>query len=264
MALSAKLDQVLRPDGTVARVGGDEFAILCEDVADERIVMDIAERTLAAIQEPMEIGDGQIRQVVSPPRWGWPAAVPTAAMRRVCSPTPSSPCDGRRNKAGPAVSSSRQRCEPTPCSASRMKWPCDGPSRNASSASSTQPIMALNTNKIVGAEALMRWEHPERGVVAPLDFIPLAEETGLIVPIGAWVLEVAARQAATWSSSFPARLPLRVSVNVSAAQFRAGLVDTVRSVLDRTGIDPGMRSAWRSPRASSWTTSRNPSQHWLP
>ncbi len=67
--------------------------------------------------------------------------------------------------------------------------------------------MALNTNKIVGAEALMRWEHPERGVVAPLDFIPLAEETGLIVPIGAWVLEVAARQAATWARRSPHGYP---------------------------------------------------------
>lgn len=103
-----------------------------------------------------------------------------------------------------------------------------------------QPKVSLETRRITGVEALVRWQHPERGMVPPLQFIPLAEETGLIVPIGAWILEEACRQSARWKASFPDAPPLEVSVNLSARQFEHGLVQTVRQALSDTGIDPGM------------------------
>ena len=102
-----------------------------------------------------------------------------------------------------------------------------------------QPKVALDTERIVGVEALLRWQHPQRGMVAPLEFIPLAEATGLIVPIGTWVIEQACREAARWRRSFPDRPLLVVSVNVSVRQFRPGLVDVVARALSASGAEPG-------------------------
>jgi EAL domain-containing protein (putative c-di-GMP-specific phosphodiesterase class I) len=102
-----------------------------------------------------------------------------------------------------------------------------------------QPIIALDGESLCGFEALMRWRHPVYGAVSPLDFIPIAEDTGLIVPIGAWLLGEAVEQLATWRNRQPGGAPPHVSVNVSFRQLRdPGLVDTVREALRRTGLPP--------------------------
>lgn len=99
-----------------------------------------------------------------------------------------------------------------------------------------QPQVDLRTRAIVGAEALLRWQHPEQGVVAPAKFIPLAEQTGLIVPIGEWVLRTACQQAKTWQMM--ALGPLRIAVNLSARQFsQPTLLQTVAQVLTETGLE---------------------------
>jgi EAL domain-containing protein (putative c-di-GMP-specific phosphodiesterase class I) len=101
-----------------------------------------------------------------------------------------------------------------------------------------QPEVSVETGTIVGVEALVRWEHPERGLVPPLDFIALAEETGLIVPIGTWVLHEACRHARRWQLARPADQPLTVRVNVSARQLAEDrLVHTVANALAETGFD---------------------------
>jgi EAL domain-containing protein (putative c-di-GMP-specific phosphodiesterase class I) len=101
-----------------------------------------------------------------------------------------------------------------------------------------QPVISLSTGQIVGAEALVRWMHPGRGIVAPLEFIPLAEETGLIVPIGAWVLREACRQIRAWQEQLDAS-NLEISVNLSSKQFlQPGLVPQVASVLREIGLSP--------------------------
>jgi EAL domain-containing protein (putative c-di-GMP-specific phosphodiesterase class I) len=100
-----------------------------------------------------------------------------------------------------------------------------------------QPIVSLETGKIRAVEALLRWEHPRRGIVGPVRFIPIAEETGLIVPLGEWVVHEAARQARAWLDA--GLDPGVVSVNLSARQFRQeGLVRTVSRVLEETGLPP--------------------------
>jgi EAL domain-containing protein (putative c-di-GMP-specific phosphodiesterase class I) len=100
-----------------------------------------------------------------------------------------------------------------------------------------QPIVRLDTGEVVAYEALLRWNHPERGVVAPVHFIPQAEESGLIVPIGRWVTREATRQAARWQR--PGAPPLRMSVNVSTQQFQhPGFVWDVAEALERSGFDP--------------------------
>ncbi|MEA2395263.1 MAG: hypothetical protein QOJ82_3154, partial [Solirubrobacteraceae bacterium] len=103
-----------------------------------------------------------------------------------------------------------------------------------------QPIVTMDSGETVGVEALVRWQHPERGVVAPLDFIPIAEDTGLIVPIGEWVLTQAWLQAAEWCRSRPDAPPLWMSVNLSARQIaHPDLAEMVAAVLRQTDIDPG-------------------------
>ncbi len=103
-----------------------------------------------------------------------------------------------------------------------------------------QPLVDLATDRIVGLEALVRWQHPSRGLVAPMSFIPLAEETGLILPLGRWVLETACRQARAWHVEFSQDPPVMISVNLSARQFsQPDLVEQVASVLASTGLPAG-------------------------
>jgi EAL domain-containing protein (putative c-di-GMP-specific phosphodiesterase class I) len=102
-----------------------------------------------------------------------------------------------------------------------------------------QPIADLATGDLVGAEALARWQHPARGLILPMEFLPLAEETGLILPLGQWVLEEACRQARIWQNQHPDGPPLTVSVNLSARQFQQpDLVRHVEHALAQAGLDP--------------------------
>src|SRR5438477_6373675 len=101
-----------------------------------------------------------------------------------------------------------------------------------------QPQVLLANDRIIAVEALLRWDHPERGLVTPMEFIPLAEQTGLIVPVGAWVLEEACREARRWRDRFPEHPPLTVAVNVSGRQFEAELASSVRAAISEADIEP--------------------------
>lgn len=102
-----------------------------------------------------------------------------------------------------------------------------------------QPIISLQTGQICGYEALVRWQHPTRGLVPPIEFIPLAEETGLVVPMGWWVLREACRQARRWSRQFEGETPHFMAVNLSSQQFsQTDTIERVRAIVAETGVDP--------------------------
>jgi EAL domain-containing protein (putative c-di-GMP-specific phosphodiesterase class I) len=102
-----------------------------------------------------------------------------------------------------------------------------------------QPLFDLRSGRMTGMEALVRWQHPERGIVSPLEFIPVAEETGLIVPLGRWVLQQACRDVSDWQARFPNTAPRMVNVNLSGRQLQeAGLVAEVAAILRQSGLAP--------------------------
>ncbi len=146
-----------------------------------------------------------------------------------------------KDRGGPAGSCSTTPCGPAPSTGSTSRPPCAAPSSGASCASSTSPSSSCGPAWSTASRPSLRWEHPERGLLNPDEFIGVAEETGLIVPIGAWVLDQACRQVQRWQAEVPTLAPLRLSVNLSGRQLgHTQLVADVASVLTETGIDPEM------------------------
>ena len=157
----------------------------------------------------------------------------TDARMTVCCAMPTWRCTVPRPTAAAAIISSNRKWNAAPSCAARLSLTCAGLSRTAISDIHYQPFVNLNTSEISGFEALLRWRHPERGMVSPSEFIALAEEIGLIVPLGEWVLRRACAEAALWPNG------IKVAVNLSPVQFRTkGLVQAVVSALAHAGLTP--------------------------
>ncbi len=237
VAVAGRLRTAIRPSDTIARLGGDEFAVLFEQTAEPNALR-VALRIRDALREPL-IVEG--RPVLAQASIG--IASNTAAQdgaELVRNADLAMYAAKRGGKAG--IEIFHEGMHDAVLARLEMEGDLRVALENALAGGEFhllyQPKVSLETNRIIGVEALVRWQHPERGIVAPLEFIPLAEETGLIVPIGTWVLEEACRQSARWRASSPDGAPLVMSVNVSALQFEHGLADTVQRALAATGIDP--------------------------
>jgi diguanylate cyclase (GGDEF)-like protein/PAS domain S-box-containing protein len=235
VAVANRIRGILRPADTAARLGGDEFAILLEDVHGEREALAIAERVAFALGEPFTLDDHQI-------------LVRASLGVAVAEPEHRQADELLRNADMAmylAKANGKGRCERFEPSLHRTlleRFELIGDLRQAlprgQFAVHYQPIVALATEEITGLEALVRWHHPHRGMIPPAAFIPLAEETGLIIPIGRWVLRQACQQARRWRQ--PEGRKLSISVNLSARQFQdAGLVDDVARALRHADLDPG-------------------------
>jgi diguanylate cyclase (GGDEF)-like protein len=236
VAVTERIDGLVRDTDLVARLGGDEFAILTSDKPDLARSRSMAERLVRELRAPYLIDDKLVS--VS-------ASIGIASARDAI--------DGARDmvrnadvamymakangKAGFAV------FDPGMHAAIRDRHELASELQRAVELDQLrlvyQPIVELETRRMAGAEALVRWDHPERGTIAPGQFIEIAEENGSILPIGRWVLREACRQTGAWQREGAVPEDMFLSVNVSAREIQqAGFVEGVRETLDETGIDP--------------------------
>jgi diguanylate cyclase (GGDEF)-like protein/PAS domain S-box-containing protein len=231
-----RIASVLRPSDTVARFGGDEFVVLCDQlvVPDDALV--IAQRVLEILDQPLDI-DGQ------------EVMISTSIGVAIAGAAGVSPVDLIRDADAAmyrAKDLGRRRIEVFDIGVrervmNRMELERD--LRRALERNQLevyyQPIVSSINAQVTGFEALLRWNHPERGVLTPDSFIGLAEETGLIVPIGAWVLGESCRQLQRWRAMYPAATEMDLSVNLSARQLaHPDLISLVDDVLSDTGVEP--------------------------
>ncbi len=235
--LAPRLAESVRSGDTVARFGGDEFVLLCEDLSGEEEALEIAQRVQSCFERPFAIGGSEHLA----------AASIGLALGAAGADTPDELIADADAAMYHAKRHGRARCErfePTMRRNAQERLRTEAELRHALENDELrlyyQPVVNLAGGRIVAVEALVRWQHPERGLVAPVEFIPIAEESGLIVPLGDWVLREALRMAAYWRRLRPAPAPpVVVSVNVSARQMaEPGLVPRVAQVLSEAGVDP--------------------------
>ncbi len=235
-ALGARLAGAVRTGDTVARMGGDEFVIVLADLKREDDAATVAAKVLKFIGAPLRIEPHEFVLTASAgvalyPKDGADAAT---LLRNADTALYRAKEDGRdcfrffaaemNERVVRFLTLEHDLRRALDLDEFRLQY---------------QPIVRLASGLTVGAEALIRWRRPDGGMVPPAQFIPVAEESGLIVPIGRWVLETAAHQAAEWNRR--CTKPLFVSVNLSARQFRdPKLIDTVRTALERARLDPAL------------------------
>src|SRR3954469_2931433 len=227
-AVGARLNEILRAGDTAARLGGDEFAVFCEDVAGERHAIGVAERIADELRSPFRLSMDEVTVGVS-------IGIALATTGREQPDVLVREADAAMYRAKEhgevfevfddgmrARAAHRRRTEDS------LRRALD----RGEMAVRFLPQVELASGAVCGAEALVRWDDPERGLIGPGDFIATAEETGLILPIGAWVLEEACRYAQRWPQ-------LVTAVNLSPRQSaHPDLVDIVAGALERTGADP--------------------------
>ncbi len=237
VGIGERLRGSVRPEDTVARLSGDEFAVLIEEIGDPGEAVPIAERILAQLGAPFVVSD---REVVATASIG--IAVGGSAETTPAAVLQAADVAMYRAKAGGGsryvvygtdmASLALQRLELE----SELLRAIDREEFEVY----YQPKVDMETGRIAEVEALVRWQHPRLGVVPPADFIPLAEETGLIVPIGRWVLEQACRRVREWRDRYPSDPPLRAGVNLSAREFgHPEIVGEIARTLREAGLDAG-------------------------
>jgi len=237
IAISRKLEACLRSGDTVARLGGDEFAILLEDINTPHDATALAERLQRELSVPFYLDHQEVFVTLSV----------GIALSTTGYQLPEELLRDADTAMYHAKSLGRARHElfdQQMHDRAVALLQLDNDLRRAVERQEFllyyQPIVSLKTGHITGFEALVRWQHPQRGLVSPNEFITLAEETGLIIPIGDWLLRAACEQAQQWQQRFPRSSPLTMSVNLASQQFsQPQLVEKVEVILAETGMAPG-------------------------
>jgi len=232
--VAGRLSEAVRPGDLVARLGGDEFAVLLDGLLDPDLAFTVAERVVVALAERVEIGQN----------WADVGASVGLALRQ-----DDSTFDSLMREADVAMYAAKGKgknrvelydagLDDVAVARHLLKVDLSRAVASGELIVDYQPVVDIGTGTLVGLEALVRWQHPTRGLLPPAAFIELAEESGAIIDIGAWVLETASSQLTRWQHRY-GLLDLWMSVNVSVCQLRApGFVDEAQNVLRTTGLDP--------------------------
>ena len=229
---SRLLSSIVRPGDTVARLGGDEFAVLMTGVENPQAAVDFAHRIVAVLRDAPDFEGSQVGLSISV---GVAFAEHDTTTEQLLSEADSAMYEAKehgKNRVEVYQSSMRSRMLERLDLTNGFRWALG----RSEFFLQYQPIISLSDNRLRGFEALVRWSHPNLGLVPPLRFIPIAEETGFIVPLGRWVLVEACEQLAAWKGDGE---PLTLSVNLSRRQLISPhLADEVRTALSLSGIDP--------------------------
>ncbi len=233
--VAQRLTAILRAEDTAARLGGDEFAILLEQISSPEVAEEVVNRVVSIFEKPFEIMDTPVHV--------------TASLGIALSGGEGQGADDLLRFCDVAMYRAKEK--------PGMGWEMFDPSRDFGATRRLhlenelrrgiedgqlrvhyQPIVELESGRIIGAEALVRWAHPTRGFIFPVEFIALAEETGLIVDLGRWVMVEACRHAVSWSERYDLDSDFLLSLNVSATQLQQpDMADEVASVLAQRGLD---------------------------
>ena len=229
-AVAHRIRVALRTEDMVARLGGDEFAVLMQDAGDLRRIEALAKRLIDAVRAPVPFGEQRMEVGLS-------VGIALAPTHGTDSETLFKHADLALYLAKAEGRNTHRVFEPAMDEAATVRRDLERDLRRAIEGDELtlhyQPQVTTGSGDLVGFEALVRWTHPERGLVAPNAFIPLAEESGLILALGEWVLRAACREAARWER------PLKVAVNLSPHQFQqADLPERVLAILTETGLSP--------------------------
>ncbi len=234
--IAERILQCVRIGDTVARLGGDEFTILLEEVTGVEIAVEVAEKVLHSLSFPIRVANQEI--------------FASASLGIAFQDKEFEACDSLLRNADTAMYEAKTN--------GKTGYLLFDPKMNDRIAGrllietglhealeqgqfflNYQPLVSLDSNHMIGVEALLRWEHPTMGLIMPGKFISIAEDTGMIVQIGYWVLEEACRQMKAWEDEHPEYGAFTMNVNLSGKQLlRADVVDRVRAALEKTGIDP--------------------------
>ena len=234
-----RLKECLRSADTAARLGGDEFAILLEDVGEGVEAAEVADRIMGSLEGPFMLEDKEVfvRASAGIVIGDSAALEATGAEDLLRNADVAMYMAKEQGKGRYQVFEASMHT--TVLERLELKADLQRAVENKEFTLHYQPVIILKTGRISGFEALVRWNHPQRGLVPPLSFIPLAEETGIIVQLGRWVLEEACRQIKTLQTAYPQDPPLSMAVNLSARQLqRPEIVQEVADVLHTTGVDP--------------------------
>jgi len=234
--IAARIDESLRPFDTVARLGGDEFVVLCEDVAGEDAAMEIARRLRASLARPIDIG-GEYLAVSASVGVALPDGMSEDPEELLHAADTAMYRAKRRGRGASELASPALRAGAT--ARARVERTLRGAIDRGEIHVYYQPIVDLQTGRVDRAEALLRWEHPTLGWISPMEFIPLAEESGQIIDLGRHVLAAACRQHAAWRARMDDAAP-GVSVNLSPRQLRdPDLVEIAGGMFARDRIAAG-------------------------
>jgi diguanylate cyclase (GGDEF)-like protein len=238
VATAARMKGVVRSHDLLARFGGDEFVVLLEDVAGVDVAVSAARRICAAVEQPMALSDGY--ELVASVSVGIALTEPGKAADDVLRNADVAMYDAKARGGGGIYKVFDQASMGTR-SSEQLQIEADlrkGLDRDELEVH-YQPFYSLDEQRIVGAEALVRWRHPANGLLSPARFIPMAEETGLILPLGRYVLDKACRQVRSIRDRLGVDLP--ISVNLSPRQFQeSGLLSQVAAALDAAGLAPDL------------------------